>query len=133
MAGNTRKTELTARLDTLRARFSQDLREVRRDLDVPAQLKRSYARHRTAWLGGAAITGWVLARLPARKKKVKIYVDRKDDRKLKETARAGVLFGIAKLLFSTVRPAVTAFAAKKITDLVARGGTTHRANKIGQR
>lgn len=129
MAEDLRKTELTARLANLRAELSGDFRAVRRHLDLPAQLKKSYGRHQGAWLGGAAVLGWVLARLPARKKKVKVYVDRKDERMLKEATQAGAVLVIGKLLFSALRPAITAFATKKITDLVTHRKAPSRINK----
>ncbi len=134
MAENARKTELTARIATFRAQLSQDLQHVRRDLDVPAQVRSSYLHHKSAWLGGAAVLGWVISRLPARRKKVKVYVDSKDERKLKVASQAGMMFGLGRLLFSALQPAVSAFAAKKVTDYLSRGGGAgSRGNKSAQR
>jgi len=118
------KAELIAELERSRARLGQSIDGIRRDADLGAQLKSSFTNHKTAWLGGAGIAGWVLARLPARKKKVKVFIgDKKGDGatgEIKKAAEAGVLFGILKFIFTLFRPAIVAFATKKIADLAAR-------------
>ncbi len=52
-----------------RMAFARNLRAVRHDLDVPTHLTHAFRRHKTLYLTGAAGVGWVLARLPVRKKK----------------------------------------------------------------
>lgn len=120
MANDIRKAELTGQLAVARTRLSAALHELQRDLDVRAHVTSSFRHHKTAWLGGAAVAGWILSRLPARKKKV--YVDRKDKQKITSQKEAGLLLVVGKLIFSALRPAITAFATKKIADLAMRGG-----------
>ncbi|MDP9291742.1 MAG: hypothetical protein M3O82_05200 [Verrucomicrobiota bacterium] len=88
---------------------------VRDDLNLPAHFKAAVGRHKTFWLSGAAIIGWVLAKLPARQKKV--YVDRHNKKAVKQMGFAGLLLGVLKLVFSLARPALTAFATKKLADV----------------
>src|SRR5450432_2729322 len=104
MADDIHKNELSARLAAARARLSVDVKKVRHHLDVPMQMKSSFQHHKKTWLGSAAMLGWVLARLPARKKKVKVYVDGKNQRKVKEVKEAGIALVLAKLLFSALKP-----------------------------
>ena len=116
-----RKAQLIATLEVARGAFVQNFQEFRRDVDVPAHLKQGFRRHKTLYLTGAAGIGWVLARLPARKKK--IYIDRGENRKIKQAGEMGLLgllFVALKFLFSIFRPAIAAFAARKISTLAER-------------
>jgi hypothetical protein len=124
MADDARKTELTAELARSRELFSHNLRKLGDDLNVPRHVKNSFNHNKTAWIGGAAVFGWILSRLPGRGKKVE--QDEKKGGTIKEAERAGLLFGVAKLLFAAARPAVTALAARKITDFAAQRSTSRR-------
>jgi hypothetical protein len=114
------KDALIAEIDLARSRLTRDFAALRRDADVPAHLKHSFFSHKTAWIGGAGVAGWLLSRIPARKKKV--YVGRKEQKVAKEAAEFGLWFGIAKLLLTAFRPAITTFATQKIADLASRNG-----------
>ncbi len=113
-----RKAELIAALQRSRTAFTHNFHAFRRDVDVPAHLTKSFRRHKTLFLTGAAGVGWILARLPARKKTV--YLDRDGKkRKVKEAGEAGVLglaIMAARFLFQVFRPALAAFAAKRIAS-----------------
>jgi hypothetical protein len=112
------KAELIAQLDRARAQFARNLDGLRRDADVGAHLKHSFSAHKAAWIGSAGIAGWVLSRLPARKKKV--IVNNEGGQAIKEIAEAGMLLTILKTLFTLFRPAIMGFASKKIADLAAK-------------
>lgn len=106
------KNELTAQLACARARFSDNFGGVRRDLDVPAKLRHSYGSNKLFWIAGAAIAGVVLAKLPARKKKV--FVEKNSGQKIaREAAGAGILVVALKFAFSALRPAITSFVARR--------------------
>jgi|ERR1700677_3194997 len=126
MAGNTQddeKAELIARLDRARAQFARNLDAVRHDADVGAHLKHSFTAHKAAWIGSAGIAGWVLSRLPARKKKV---IVKEGDNTVKHLAEAGLAFSILKTLFTLFRPVIMSFASKKIADFAAKGVRTKK-------
>jgi len=113
------KAELIAEIERSRAGLGRSLDGLRREADIGSHFKNSFSTHKTAWLGGAGIAGWLLARLPARKKKVKVFVDKTGEGKLnsiKNVAEAGMLVEILKFLFSLFRPAIMAFATKKIAE-----------------
>ena len=112
------KAGLIARLDTARAHFARNLDGLRRDADLGAHLKNSFSAHKVAWIGSAGIAGWVLSRLPARKKQV--IVHKEGGEKVKEIAGAGLLLAILKVLFTLLRPAITRIATKKIGDIAAK-------------
>ena len=117
----SQKAELIAELERSRARLGQSLDGLRRDADLGSQFKSSFSTHKAAWLSGAGIAGWVLARLPARKKKAKVFLDKKDEgNTFKNVAEAGMLVGILKFLFTLFRPAIMAFATKKIAEITTR-------------
>jgi hypothetical protein len=115
------KSALIAEIADARAGISRSFTNLRREADLRAHFRRSYSSHRMAWLGSAGIAGWVLARLPARKKKVKVYVNKKDEHKVREIAEAGLLTGVVKFLFTLFKPAIMAFATKKLADMANRG------------
>jgi hypothetical protein len=125
MAEHT-KDELIAEIENARLRLRSGLEEFRRQTDVPARMKNSFTENKTLWLSGAGVAGWILSRLPARKKKVKVYVDKKSDGKIKELAEAGLIAGLLKFLFTLLRPAITSFATQKIADFA---GGNHRWKK----
>src|SRR5437867_2876642 len=72
MAGPTNpdKIALVAELATARSRLSETGAALRAALDVPSRAKESFRRHRPTWLGGAALLGLVLSKLPTRRKTV---------------------------------------------------------------
>ena len=74
---DTERAALIAEIEVARGKIANTgtaLREagegLRRRFDVPSRAKLSFEKHRPAWLGGAAILGLLLAKLPARKKTV---------------------------------------------------------------
>lgn len=124
MADDARKAQLIAEMARLRELFSRNLGKIRDDLNVPRKVKHSFNNHKTAWIGGAAVFGWVLSRLPGRKKRTQ--PEEKSGHKLKEAANAGLLFGVAKLLFTAARPAMTALATRKLADFATRQPAARR-------
>ena len=112
---DTEKAALIAELDAARAKIAHTgaaLSEagdgVRQAFDIPGRAKRSYEKHRPAWLGGAALFGLLLAKLPARKRTV--FVEAAD-------AGAGTA-GKLRMVWSAVKFA-GGFAKPFLGELVA--------------
>lgn len=119
MSLEDRKQQLVNQLDIARNQLGESISGLREDLNISRNFKRSFRRHKLGWLAGSALAGWILARLPARKKKVKVFVDRHDRKKIKEVKHAGFLMALAKILIGIAKPAITAYATKKVADLAA--------------
>lgn len=114
----SRKIELQAKLERSRAELSRDFQGLRSDLDVQTRVRHAITHNRTAWMTGAAIFGWVLSRLPARKKQVSSQNGNKA--LLKDQLRAGIVAALLKFGASLIKPAIAAYASKKISGYVAR-------------
>ncbi len=120
MAQDDDKAELIAELARARARLSENTLALRHDLDFPTRAKKAFKRSPLPWLGGAAVLGLIIARLPGRKQKV--VVTRKTKEPAVETAgKAGLLLGALKIAFDFARPTILAWATQRFSDYVANG------------
>lgn len=115
---NDDKSRLIAELQQAREGFDVHMRSFRRDIDIPARFRNSFRQKMPAWVGGALVTGLLFSWLPSRKKKVTVYVDRNEgkERKLKSVTFVGLLLGFIKLILPLVKPAIMAYATKRIGD-----------------
>ena len=107
------KAALIAELDTARAKIADagtSLREageeVRRKFDVSARAKESFAKHKPAWLGGAALFGLLLSKLPARK--ATVFVGQASG----ATGKLGAAWGVLKIAGGLAKPFLGDLAAK---------------------
>lgn len=112
-----RKAQLQAELERARAELSREMRGVRGDLDVQSRVRETFVHHKAIWMTGAALAGWVLSRLPSRKKKVYLNGQHPTE---KNQLRAGLLASLFKLGTSMIKPAVTAYATRKVSEYVSR-------------
>ena len=115
MAEKQRKAELTAELARARRRLGENLGALRRDLDFPARVKSAVFRHPRAWAGGAALFGVLMARLPARKKKVAAS-KKNTEAQIVGAGKAGLLLGGLKIAFDLSRPALAKWASQRVAD-----------------
>jgi hypothetical protein len=114
------KAELIAQLSQARAQMTRSGGAVVESLNLPQNLRRSFGRHQTGWLVGAGFFGWLLTRLPGRRKKSRGIVNEKGIHTVEKVAGAGLLLGLLKFGASVAKPALTAFAKDKITELVRK-------------
>lgn len=125
-----RKSRLIAELERSRTGLAHGLHGVRGSLDVGAHLRRSVLRQKTLWFSGAAMTGWLLTRLPRlpfRKKKESkadggagMHLLARWLPKPKESARGGWLLATLGLAGTLLKPALTAFLSRKLADFAGR-------------
>lgn len=108
---NRLKAELAAELETSRARLARDLKGLAFEADVPAKFRRSFRSNFKGWLFGAALTGWVVSRLPARSKKRALPTAKG------AVARGGLFLGLIKLIFFVAKPLVTALLTRKLATV----------------
>lgn len=117
MAGPTKpdKTALVAELAAARSRLSETGGALRIAIDVPARAKASFQKHRPTWLGGAALLGLVLSKLPTRRKTV--FVERTTGKAIGAAAKLGFLWPAVKMAFDLALPVVSEAAGKHFGDL----------------
>lgn len=117
MAGREdRKAELIAQLGVARARLNVCTTRLHVAADIPSRVRHNFSRHLFPWLGGATLLGVVLAKLPARKKK--IYVNAEGKRVSGgEAAKAGLLITGLKLAFDFAKPTLMKMAAEKLKPM----------------
>ena len=104
------KARLIARLDRARAGIAAGAHQLGDDLDPVAAAKRSFARHRWLWIGGAAALGLLITRSFRGEK----------SRGTGTKPRAGLLAGALKLAFTLARPALVAWAGKRVAEYAAQ-------------
>ena len=109
------RNRIIAELARRRVELSDQSLIVRRDLDVGRRMSESFREHSRIWMSVAAIFGWLLSRLPARKKK--IYIQAADSGK-RVSSNRGFLNQIWRGVWSIAKPLVVAYLTKKIAEKV---------------
>jgi len=124
MAQDDDKAELIAQLAQARATMSGNAVALRHDLDFPTRAKNAFKRSPIPWLGGAALLGLIVARLPRRTKKVApVSAKSKREPVVEEAGKAGLVLGALKIAFDLARPALIKWATKRFSDYVAAAQT----------
>ncbi len=121
----SRKAELLANVARSRAAILRDTVAVRAELDVAAKIQNSVRSRPFAWLGGAAAIGYFFAGPKTRTKTVTKFVRGKSGAPVveKKKGRRGffaVLLSLFKLALPLVRPALSAYAAKRFGDFAQK-------------
>jgi hypothetical protein len=86
---------------------------VRRNLDFERRISDSVRTHSWSWMSVAAIFGWLLSRLPARKKKIYIHAAASEKRGRSNEGLAGQIW---RGVWSIAKPLVMAYLTKKIAE-----------------
>jgi hypothetical protein len=107
------RKRITEELALKRVELSNQSLLVRRNLDVGRRMSDSLRNHSWGWISLAAIFGWLLSRLPARKKKIYIHAPNSAKRK---NYNGGLLINVWKGVWSIARPLITAYLTKKIAQ-----------------
>jgi hypothetical protein len=66
---------LTERLEEDRQKMAIQVSELKKDYNVPRRLRASVQKYPWPWIMGAVLTGFLLSRLPARRKEVYLWAD----------------------------------------------------------
>jgi hypothetical protein len=119
------KAELLADVARSRTAILRDTAAVRAELDIAAKIQNSVRSRPFAWLGGAAAIGYYFAGPKTRTKTVTKYVRGKSGepaRKPEKKARGffHVLLSLLRLALPLIRPALTAYAAKRFGDFAQK-------------
>ena len=108
--------ELKVEIARSRDRLTRDLRNFRRDIDIPRRIKRSFRQRPGTWVGAAVAVGALVILLPARKKVVEIEAKvprRKKDSKGK-ILEAGFAIGALRFAATLLKPVVVSFVTRKL-------------------
>ncbi len=121
MARSTAKIALGSDLEKAREKLARNFGALRQDLDVGTHFKHSFHENKAAYIGGATLFGLLLAKLPARRKK--IFVERKGAKAgVKAAEKAGIWLILLDFLFKTFRPALTSLVTKQVTEFIRSRG-----------
>jgi hypothetical protein len=129
MAGNEdRKAELIAQLARARQQIDSSSSQVRRALDVPARVRGSFQKHAVLWIGGAVITGVVIAKF-ARRPRAGLSARKKGgDAAVKKAGAAGLLLAGAKIAFDAFRPMLAKWLVSRATPYVEKMMTRYASH-----
>jgi len=121
-----RKAELISELAWARAELVRDMHDARNDLDLVARFKHSVAQRKTAWITGAAAVGWILSRLPGRKKKQPAPKALHRGDSSENSGRAAFWLAVLGAVINLFKPVLATLASRKINELAARSGGSWR-------
>src|ERR1700724_3438893 len=107
------KQRIVLELARTRNHLAEQSLLVRRNLYISRHMSDSMREHSWGWMSVAAIFGWILSRLPARKKK--IYVQTANSEK-RGSHHEGFLVQVWKGVWSIGKPLVVAYVTKKIAE-----------------
>ena len=79
------------------------------------RIETAFRRHRIVWLGGAALLGLLVARLPARRRKVIMHPKSRMAGAEEKVVKAGLLVTALKIAFDLSRPLLTKWLTKKVS------------------
>jgi hypothetical protein len=123
MAHDARKAELIAALDRARSRLAANAHGLRDDVNPLSCVQRSFRRNGFSWVGGAALLGVLLARLPARTRVV--TVDRRGQKvqDTRKAATAGLTLGALKIAFDLAKPWLVGWISRRLANPGGDDGT----------
>jgi hypothetical protein len=109
-----KKQQIMDALTTLRIQVQNEASLLRRKLDMKQHFLESIKNHPWEWASCAAIFGWLLSRIPARKKRV--YIDSSSQKPVKRREK-----GLGKLwreVWQFSKPMIAAYLAKLLAENV---------------
>jgi hypothetical protein len=107
-----KKQRIVLELARTRDELAEQSLLVRRNLDVNQHLTNSVRQHSWLWMSVAAVFGWILSRLPARKKKV--YIQSANPQKEKKSG--GIFKLIGNAVWSVAKPVLTAYLTRVLAQ-----------------
>ena len=108
-----KKQQITAALTALRIQMQNEASLLRRQLDMKQHFLESIKNHPWEWASGAAIFGWLLSGIPARKKR--IYIDSSSEKPLKGRDK-GLFRKLWRKVWKFSKPMIAAYLAKLLAE-----------------
>jgi hypothetical protein len=110
---NHPKQQIVAALTEVRVQVQNELSHLRRTFNMKQHLLASYKSHPWEWASGAALVGWLLSRLPARKKR--IYIQSSTQTSVKNPGESS-LGKFWKEVWKISKPLIAAYVAKVLAE-----------------
>lgn len=120
-----RLKQLSDRAAASRQAFTEAGRSLQSSADLGQRLQNSFQKNITAWLGSAAVVGWVLSKLPARKKKIYAGKGSHTASATTEAVKGGVFISILGIVFKLVQPLLQKLLVQQLGTLTEK----HLANR----
>ena len=110
-----KKRQIADALTALRIQVENEASVLRRKLDMKQHFLESIKSHPWEWASGAAIFGWLLSRIPARKKRV--YLDSSSQKPVKHREK-GPLGKLWREVWQCSKPMIAVYLAKLLAENV---------------
>jgi hypothetical protein len=108
-----KKQQVTAALTTLRIQVQNEVSLLRRKLDMKHHVLESIKNHPWEWASCAAIVGWLVSRIPSRKKS--IYIDNFSQKPVKRPDK-GPLGKLWREAWQFSKPMIAAYLARLLVE-----------------
>jgi hypothetical protein len=108
-----KKQQITAALNASRIKVQNEASILKRKLDMKAHLLESIKKHPWEWASCAAIAGWLLSRMPARKKR--IYIDSSSQKPVKHRDKCP-LSKLREEVWQFSKPMIAAYLTKLVAE-----------------
>ena len=110
---NHPKQQIVAALTEVRVQVQNEMSHLRRTLNMKQHFLVSYKNHPWEWASGAAMVGWLLSRLPARKKRIYMY---SSTQKPVKNPAEGPLGKLWKEVWKISKRLIAAYVAKVLAE-----------------
>jgi hypothetical protein len=108
-----KKQQVTAALTTLRMQVQNEVSLLRRKLDMKHHVLESIKNHPWEWASCAAIVGWLVSRIPSRKKS--IYIDSFSQKPVKRRDK-GPFGKLWREAWQFSKPMIAAYLARLLVE-----------------
>jgi hypothetical protein len=127
------KSYLAAYLDEDRQEMAEQVSELKKDYNIPRRLNESIRQYPWAWVAGAVLIGWLLSRLPARRKEVyvfKRYFGDKNPPEIRVMSSHANKSDIGKGVWSFTQPILSTYLAHKLHKRIGRPRESNPAAEV---
>jgi hypothetical protein len=117
MAENSRHSkspkELSEEIERSRERVAQELRNLRAELDLPKQIRRSFRRQPVLWIAAATAVGLIITLKLGRRQKPQVS-NREIGKPASKLLEAGFILGLVRIAANLFKPFIVNFVSDKV-------------------
>jgi hypothetical protein len=111
------KNALTHRIEEDRVRMAAQASEIKKKYDLSSRFKASVTKEPSYWIAGALLAGFLLSRLPARRKTVFVRTDfsgKNESRNFPPKKDKSARSRTVRSVWSLLKPIITAYVGREI-------------------